>query len=278
MKPRMLMKDSVFEELITQLKGCSFKFKEINMHGVGEPLMNKNILKMIEQVKGANVGEKITMSTNGILMSPDKFEALASTGLDEVVVSLDTVDSDRYQEIKGKPMRNLLENIDFAIQYVQKTRSIHLVIKCFEPRDTYGLSTKDSDQIIAKYGDTAANSEFIHIKIVPEWTWPIQAGKNEKTDHSPCEIPFYQLNVHADGRVSCCCLDIRHELSVGQINPGGSLNDILFGPQLKSIQMDMLSGNLKNLPGCLKCDNRPMSKLTSEPKKMMNIVSERNVK
>ena len=47
MKPRMLMKDSVFEELITQLKGCSFKFKEINMHGVGEPLMNKNILKQV---------------------------------------------------------------------------------------------------------------------------------------------------------------------------------------------------------------------------------------
>lgn len=275
MKPRMLMRYDLFEEIVRQLQALPFRFKEISMHGVGEPLMNKRIHDMVRAVKGAEVADRVTLSTNGILMSPDKLEKLVEAGIDEIVVSLDTVDPDRYIELKGRKMGPLLENIDHALRVLEGHPQVTFMIKCIDPRGIYDLQSQDADGVIETYRRAAEHSSNIHIKIVPEFTWPVASSEGRPAEqHSPCEIPFYQMTIHADGKVSCCCLDITHELNVGQIGKGGTLSDIIDGDPWRKVKRTMLSGNLESLPMCLTCNSRSVTNLDARAAEISELIGQ----
>jgi MoaA/NifB/PqqE/SkfB family radical SAM enzyme len=70
------------------------------MHGVGEPMLVKNLPRMIRYLKDR--GTYVLFNTNGTLMQPRKFQMLIDSGLDELRVSLDAADRDTYLKVRGK--------------------------------------------------------------------------------------------------------------------------------------------------------------------------------
>jgi MoaA/NifB/PqqE/SkfB family radical SAM enzyme len=74
------------------------------MHGVGEPMLVKNLPKMIRYLKDR--GTYVLFNTNGTLLNPKKFQELIDTGLDELRVSLDAADRKSYAAIRGKDFFN----------------------------------------------------------------------------------------------------------------------------------------------------------------------------
>ena len=70
------------------------------LHGVGEPMLVKNLPKMIRYLKARGV--YVLFNTNGTLLRPAKFQELIDTGLDELRVSLDAADAKTYKLVRGK--------------------------------------------------------------------------------------------------------------------------------------------------------------------------------
>src|SRR6201992_2649650 len=70
------------------------------LHGVGEPMLVKNLPKMIRYLKDR--GTYVLFNTNGTLLNPKKFQEIVDTGLDELRVSLDAADRVSYAAIRGK--------------------------------------------------------------------------------------------------------------------------------------------------------------------------------
>lgn len=64
----------------------------------GEPLVRKNVVWLVEQIRQIPGIEDITMTSNGILLS-ETAEALKAAGLSCVNVSLDTLDAGRFAAI-----------------------------------------------------------------------------------------------------------------------------------------------------------------------------------
>ncbi len=89
-----------FEEIrMVAEEAAALGFKYIKLTG-GEPLVRKGIPDLIRMLKSVDGIEKVTLTTNGVLlgaMLPD----LLAAGLDAVNISLDTLDRDRYREITG---------------------------------------------------------------------------------------------------------------------------------------------------------------------------------
>ena len=69
------------------------------LHGIGEPLLNKDLPRFIAHLKerGANV----LFNSNGVLLDQDRGDALVSAGLDELRVSIDAVSPDLYAQLRG---------------------------------------------------------------------------------------------------------------------------------------------------------------------------------
>lgn len=66
----------------------------------GEPLVRKNLIKLIEDVGKLPGIEEIAMTTNGVLLA-DRAAELKRAGLTGVNISLDTLDRERFQAITG---------------------------------------------------------------------------------------------------------------------------------------------------------------------------------
>jgi len=70
------------------------------LHGVGEPMMVRELPRMIRYLKDRGV--YVLFNTNGTLMSPKKFDWLIASGLDELRVSMDAADARSYAQVRGK--------------------------------------------------------------------------------------------------------------------------------------------------------------------------------
>ncbi len=71
------------------------------LHGIGEPLMNHDLARMIAYLKGRNV--TVLFNTNATLLSPEWTEKLIASGLDEIRCSIDGANPKTYARIRGAP-------------------------------------------------------------------------------------------------------------------------------------------------------------------------------
>ena len=61
------------------------------------------------------------------------------------------------------------------------------------------------------------------------------------------------LSVHADGKVSACCLDSEDELIVGDLTAGDTLVGVWRGQRLARLRRIHLEGQFEELAICARC-------------------------
>jgi len=91
-------------ELFTKVVDQVPNIARVVMHGVGEPMLVKNLPAMVRHLKDR--GTYVLFNTNGTLMQHKRFQELIDTGLDELRVSLDAADREAYAKIRGKDFFN----------------------------------------------------------------------------------------------------------------------------------------------------------------------------
>jgi MoaA/NifB/PqqE/SkfB family radical SAM enzyme len=70
------------------------------LHGVGEPMLVKNLPRMVRYLKDRDV--YVLFNTNGTVLNERNGRALIAAGLDELRVSLDASNAKSFREIRGK--------------------------------------------------------------------------------------------------------------------------------------------------------------------------------
>src|SRR6202166_1361468 len=70
------------------------------LHGVGEPMLVKNLPAMVRYLKDRGV--YVLFNTNGTVLTEKSGRAMINAGLDELRVSLDASNAASYKEIRGK--------------------------------------------------------------------------------------------------------------------------------------------------------------------------------
>ena len=105
-----------FDEIVRLVKiFCSLGIKNVKITG-GEPLVRKGVVDLIKEIKAIDGIKKVSMTTNGILLS-EKLEALAKAGLDGVNVSLDTLERHKYLRITG------FDGLDTVLKAIDECRA-----------------------------------------------------------------------------------------------------------------------------------------------------------
>jgi radical SAM protein with 4Fe4S-binding SPASM domain len=78
------------------------------LHGIGEPLLNRELPQIIGYLKAA--GKYVLFNSNATLLNVRWQQALIDSQLDEYRVSLDATTPESYAEVRGKPMFPLILN------------------------------------------------------------------------------------------------------------------------------------------------------------------------
>ncbi len=85
-------------ERIVFEKDCEM---EINIDSVGEPLMYKDIVKLVKNCKEMENVVRVSMQTNGVLLTKEKIKDLKKAGLDVVNLSISAMDLELGKKLSG---------------------------------------------------------------------------------------------------------------------------------------------------------------------------------
>jgi radical SAM protein with 4Fe4S-binding SPASM domain len=84
--------------------------EQVYLHGIGEPLLNKELPAIIGHLKSRNV--YVLFNSNGILLNSQRQQSLIAAGLDELRISLDAASSKGYEKIRNSnAFDDVVENL-----------------------------------------------------------------------------------------------------------------------------------------------------------------------
>lgn len=119
-----------FEEL-SRVAGVVARLgtRKVRLTG-GEPLMRRNIDRLVSQIAAIDGFHDIAMTTNASLLGRHAV-ALKAAGLNRVTVSLDAIDNDVFQAMNdvGVDVRTVLDGIDAAAEAGLGPIKVNMVVK-----------------------------------------------------------------------------------------------------------------------------------------------------
>ncbi|MFN2220686.1 MAG: radical SAM/SPASM domain-containing protein [Anaerolineae bacterium] len=86
-----------FRRLVEQVPGL----RRAVLHGVGEPLLNRDLAAMIANLKDRPAPPIALFNSNAMLLTPASRDALLDAGLDEFRISTDAAHPNLYAQIRG---------------------------------------------------------------------------------------------------------------------------------------------------------------------------------
>lgn len=111
-----------YEEIVDVIRqAASLGIRKIKITG-GEPLVRRDCTKLIRQIKSIAGIEKVTLTTNGILL-PQYIDELKDAGIDGINISLDTLKQERFREITGfDALDQVLKGIETSVSSGIRTK------------------------------------------------------------------------------------------------------------------------------------------------------------
>jgi len=150
-----------FEEIVRVVKGLeSFGLNKIRLTG-GEPLLRKNIEKLIHKIKTNTNIKHIALTTNGSLLTQKKAKLLREVGLDEITISLDSLNP--YINKKLNPLnddKNVIDAIYTTLDVFNFVKINIVVMK--------NINDSEIFKIIHNFKDTNSELRFIEFMDVGE--------------------------------------------------------------------------------------------------------------
>ncbi len=89
-------------ELFTSIVDQFPRIQRVVLHGIGEPMMVRDLPRMIAYLKGR--GAYVLFNTNGTLLTKKRGLELIAAGLDELRVSLDAAEPKAFALVRGRDM------------------------------------------------------------------------------------------------------------------------------------------------------------------------------
>lgn len=101
----------------------------------GEPLMRKNIVSLVSQIKQLEGIKEVTMTSNGVWL--EKFaEELKTAGLDGINISLDTCNPALYEKITGTNcLLQVMSSIEKAVTLFAKVKINCVIVSGWNEND-----------------------------------------------------------------------------------------------------------------------------------------------
>lgn len=233
--PDKLMSTDLAFRLIDQLAEQNVPSVKFNWRG--EPLMNRNLPKIIDYAKQNGVLETI-INTNATLLDHKYSDELISSGLDLLIYSFDggskkTYDKLRVGRFKENKFESIIKNIENFHNLKKQKQSVFprtkiqmvLTKETYDEQDQYFSLFKNmvDDVSVKQYterggdikeseiGKDKLNKDSIYMKNFDGELF-VSEGR------LPCEQPFQRMLVTYDGRVSMCCYDWGSMHPVGYVD------------------------------------------------------------
>ena len=248
---RMFMSMDVFVKIINQINMVK---PRIMLHVAGEPLLNKNLFKMIEYAKkrGCWVG----IHTNAVLLTEEMSMRILDSSLDYISFSFDGYTPQTYEKIR---IGAKFEQVRSQIETFLRLRYSRVKVKHPFTRIEILLmeETKADIHDFIKYWQ-ARKIDSVNVKLAGTWAGLVDSHRSKTAEHfgyRPCRDVFCKCAILVDGTVVPCCNDIEGRMPLGNILKK-SFNEIWNGISYNRLRIQHLKNTIPENIICHNCGFR----------------------
>lgn len=185
----------------------------LGLYSNNEPFLDEHIIEFAKYAREKLPKAFLEIYTNGTLLTLDKFL--------EIMPYLDSLKIDNYnQQLKlHKPVQKIYDYCVANNVYVDKLR----------------IYLRKIDEVLSTRGGSSPNAEI------------------KKTLNAGCILPFKQLVIRPDGKVSLCCGDALGQMTLGDLSQE-SIMEVWNGAAYRGIRKKLKEEGRAGLRLCKDCD------------------------
>ena len=224
-----------------EIHGLGLKLKWL--HEMGEPLLYSRIDDAIRLFPEAS------LSTNGLVLTPEIGEKLLATPLKRIRICVDSINPEVYPQLRtGGDFDKL---VDLTKKFLKQAKGHPMRIEIQKMRSRLTLEETVDD--FRKLFDL---KQYRNARVIEKTCEALDV--NEETDlhgkfYGCVQGAFFTwVVVFADGRVTHCCYDAHGDQIMGDLKTQ-TLREIIDSERFASMQAAFERRDLSQLPRCAEC-------------------------
>ena len=240
---------NLFKRIIDEIEG---KVEFIYLHFFGEPLLHKRIFEFIDYASGK--GMTVSFSTNASLLNEELAEKLLYSGLDLLILSIDSLSDQTYQKIRdGGNFEQTMMNVDrFLKKYEHSDSTLNISLQMIK----MSLNEHEVEHFMSRWDRKSGLNSIV--KPLHNYADQVQnigeLGNFSKccNERSVCVEPWRGMVIGWDGIVVPCCNDFDYRYVLGDLKKQ-SLYKIWNSEEMQTLRKLHRKGEWKSIEICKQC-------------------------
>jgi len=255
--PDSLIKDNMsfetFKKVVDDIESLGH-LKVLRLIGTGEPLLNKNFLKMAQYAWKSSSVDKLELTTNGILLKKEEYQQNLTKYLDRIIISIEGLNEQAYLDVAGTKINytKLVENIG---KLYENKRDCSIYIKIHNN----AIKNENDLKLFHHYFGEICDEIYVEnlVNLWPETVSNLGLDSGHRFNEvdqkqTVCTQIFKSMMVNANVDVVPCCLDFKRVNNLVNVSLQ-SIADIWKSHKLEEIRKTHLKGKGGTISPCSGC-------------------------
>lgn len=244
-----LMSDELFAKICKEISHHP-EVLRVHLYRDGEPLLDKKLADRILMMKKAGV-RKVGISTNVSLLDFLRAQDILIAGIDEVILSIDSLQRDVYERIRAglnydEVMQNALDFIELRDKMRPQSKIWVRMIRQESNKDEW-------PEYHEFWSKRLKPHDRIDYRDIHNWGAQLKGFKPITNVNSamPCVALWSLMVIFADGSVPMCNVDYNNKHPVGNLNTA-RIED-LWTSMTQNDRRQIHLADRSKMPMCAKC-------------------------
>lgn len=255
---KAIMSTDLFSKFQREVSQYSDWIETICLARDGEPTLDPHLAGRIQMLKESGI-KKVTISTNGQLLTVKLTEALINAGLDDIMVSIDGITKGTFEQIRlGLDYETVLNN---TLGLIQKRNKINSKMTIRLRMAVIEKNKHEVDDWLKYWSSWVRPQDKVYA--MPAHSWGSQLRKINfpavNTDLSqvyfdkPCVFPFSSVAMHVDGKIGLCNVDYNLKYLMGDFSKH-SLKEIWTSEKFSKVRWLHANNRRNEINFCRGCN------------------------
>ncbi|HYV40052.1 MAG TPA: radical SAM protein [Gemmataceae bacterium] len=246
------IKDDLFQKISDELIANAKEVNRVCLYRDGEPLLDKKLARRVQTLKDGGI-RSVNISTNVALLNERWAKSLLEAGLDEVLLSIDSLKKDVYEAIRVR--LNFEQVMENALKFIEMRNRIRpettIILRMIRQESNF----HEWPAYYEYWKPKLAAHDRVYYSDIHNWGGQLQQFKPVSMSYQPflpCVALWSLMIIFANGDVPLCSVDYNNKFPLGNVRDQ-SIRD-LWQSQLAHLRREShLSGNKGDVSICKEC-------------------------
>ena len=236
--------DAILDQVFTEYGDTPLY---VQMGSRGEALLHPKFFDIIRFIKNKCADTYICLNTNGYLLNDKIIGGLVESGIDQVTVSLQTVNEELYEKLEdSKHFSKVIERIANLAKSIRENKvQMQLVAQYMDIAENKSHQTQFRE---------FCNANGITMQIIQlhEWGDKFESRLIDRTNRYPCPYLWLYPTVSHSGNLVPCAIDFFDEMPYGSLK-SNTVAELWNGSGAEKIRGIHLAAKWDDIPMCHNC-------------------------